>query len=61
MQNPNNHDVIQVPWNKGIIMGQKPPLKRRQKIEDTHDRSKAKNVWGQSKNTANFSAISQFE
>jgi hypothetical protein len=28
MQNPINHDVIQVPWNKGIIMGQKPPLKR---------------------------------
>ena len=28
MQNPINHAVIQVPWNKGIIMGQKPPLKR---------------------------------
>ena len=28
MQNPINHVVIQVPWNKGIIMGQKPPLKR---------------------------------
>jgi len=28
MQNPINHDVIQVPWNKGNIMGQKPPLKR---------------------------------
>ncbi len=28
MQDSINHDVIQAPWNKGIIMGQKPPLKR---------------------------------
>ena len=28
MQNPFKRDVIRVPWNKGIIMGQKPPLKR---------------------------------
>lgn len=28
MQYSINHDVIRAPWNKGIIMGQKPPLKR---------------------------------
>lgn len=28
MQHQSKHDVIRVPWNKGIIMGQKPPLKR---------------------------------
>ena len=28
MQDSSTHDVNQVPWNKGIIMGQKPPLKR---------------------------------
>ena len=28
MQHSLNHDPKQVPWNKGIIMGQKLPLKR---------------------------------
>ena len=28
MQVISKHDEIPVPWNKGIIMGQKPPLKR---------------------------------
>jgi len=28
MQDSSTHDVNPVPWNKGIIMGQKPPLKR---------------------------------
>jgi integrase len=28
MQVQSKHDEIPVPWNKGIIMGQKPPLKR---------------------------------
>jgi integrase len=28
MQHPLNHYPIPMPWNKGLIMGQKPPLKR---------------------------------
>ena len=28
MQAQSKHDEIPMPWNKGIIMGQKPPLKR---------------------------------
>ena len=28
MQETITNEVIRVPWNKGIIMGQKPPLKR---------------------------------
>ena len=28
MQDPISNHAIQAPWNKGIIMGQKPPLKR---------------------------------
>jgi len=28
MQHPLTHDVNQIPWNKGKITGQKPPLKR---------------------------------
>ena len=28
MQDSNTRNITQVPWNKGKIMGQKPPLKR---------------------------------
>ena len=28
MQDPISNHANQAPWNKGIIMGQKPPLKR---------------------------------
>ena len=28
MQETITNEVIRVPWNKGMIMGQKPPLKR---------------------------------